>query len=194
MFDILCSLPWNRLFYVFYPLNHLGLPHNVDILDEGIILLPERHPDGLILALFCKNLNSIRWGLHSLALCVVKWSALCCVEHKKDLPFLTGIATGWLGYVLQKAKNGSNWHSDILMRELTDNLKDCFLPQGRCSVYRKPKAEQLMSFWLAQKSNPFSDEISTSYLEKEKKNCWHVSWTLWLMFWTKISNLLVRVE
>ena len=33
----------NGLFNVLHPLHHLGLSHNVDILDEGIIFLPERH-------------------------------------------------------------------------------------------------------------------------------------------------------
>ena len=33
---------------ILHPLNHLGLSHDVDILDEGIILLPESHLDGMI--------------------------------------------------------------------------------------------------------------------------------------------------
>merc|ERR1719234_1594965 len=31
------------LFYVLHPLGHLGVAHVVDILDEGVVLLPERH-------------------------------------------------------------------------------------------------------------------------------------------------------
>ena len=29
--------------HILYPLDHLGLPHDVDILDERIVLLPVRH-------------------------------------------------------------------------------------------------------------------------------------------------------
>ena len=31
------------LLHILYPLNHLGLSHDVDILDERIVLLPVRH-------------------------------------------------------------------------------------------------------------------------------------------------------
>mgnify|MGYP001223897383 CR=1 FL=1 len=28
---------------ILHPLGHLGVPHVVDFLDEGVVLLPERH-------------------------------------------------------------------------------------------------------------------------------------------------------
>ena len=31
------------LFNILHPLGHLGVAHVVDILDEGVVLLPERH-------------------------------------------------------------------------------------------------------------------------------------------------------
>ena len=35
--------PKTDLFNILHPLGHLGVAHVVDILDEGVILLPERH-------------------------------------------------------------------------------------------------------------------------------------------------------
>ena len=32
-------------FYIFHPLDHFGLAHKVDIFDERVIFLPERHID-----------------------------------------------------------------------------------------------------------------------------------------------------
>lgn len=31
------------LFHILHPFHHLGLAHKVDIFDEGVIFLPERH-------------------------------------------------------------------------------------------------------------------------------------------------------
>ena len=39
--------PRDGLLHILHPLNHLGLAHNVDILDERIVLLPERHLESL---------------------------------------------------------------------------------------------------------------------------------------------------
>ena len=36
------------LLHILYPLNHLGLSHDVDILDERIVLLPVRHLEGVL--------------------------------------------------------------------------------------------------------------------------------------------------
>jgi len=33
------------LLYILHPLGHLLVAHVVDILDEAVVLLPERHPD-----------------------------------------------------------------------------------------------------------------------------------------------------
>jgi hypothetical protein len=41
--DLVCHDACDGLFHILHPLHHLGLPHKVDILDEGIVLLPERH-------------------------------------------------------------------------------------------------------------------------------------------------------
>ena len=38
-----CFLKITDLFNILHPLGHLGVAHVVDILDEGVILLPERH-------------------------------------------------------------------------------------------------------------------------------------------------------
>ena len=40
--------PGDGLLNILHPLDHLGLPHDVDILDEGVVLLPERHGDGML--------------------------------------------------------------------------------------------------------------------------------------------------
>ena len=32
-----------HLLNILHPLSHLGVAHVVDILDEGVVLLPERH-------------------------------------------------------------------------------------------------------------------------------------------------------
>ena len=36
---------WGHLFHILDPLCHLVVAHVVHILDEGVVLLPERHPD-----------------------------------------------------------------------------------------------------------------------------------------------------
>ena len=41
--DLVGHDPGDGLLDILHPLNHLGLTHDVDILDERIILLPERH-------------------------------------------------------------------------------------------------------------------------------------------------------
>lgn len=43
------------LLHIFHPLNHLSLPHEVDILDERIVLLPERH----LARFFLRDLKNI---------------------------------------------------------------------------------------------------------------------------------------
>ena len=43
------------LLYVLHPLDHLCLAHQVDILDERVIFLPERHGGGLVLLGPCKE-------------------------------------------------------------------------------------------------------------------------------------------
>ena len=43
--------PGNGLLNILHPLGHLEVPHLVDLLDEGIVLLPERHLD--LLHLYC---------------------------------------------------------------------------------------------------------------------------------------------
>ena len=35
--------PGNGLLHVLHPLQHLLVAHVVDILDKGVVLLPERH-------------------------------------------------------------------------------------------------------------------------------------------------------
>ena len=35
--------PGDGFLNILHPLGHLGVPHVVDLLDEGVILLPERH-------------------------------------------------------------------------------------------------------------------------------------------------------
>ena len=35
------------LLHVLHPLSHLGVAHLVDVLDEVVVLLPERHVGGL---------------------------------------------------------------------------------------------------------------------------------------------------
>ena len=44
--DFVSHDPGNGLLHIFHPLHHLGLPHQVDILDEGVVLLPEGHGGG----------------------------------------------------------------------------------------------------------------------------------------------------
>ena len=41
--DLISHDSWNGLFYVFHPLNHFCLPHDVHILDKRIVFLPESH-------------------------------------------------------------------------------------------------------------------------------------------------------
>ena len=41
--NCVCFLKTTDLFNILHPLGHLGVAHVVDILDEGVILLPERH-------------------------------------------------------------------------------------------------------------------------------------------------------
>ena len=36
---------FKNLLYILHPLGHILVAHVVDILDEAVILLPERHPD-----------------------------------------------------------------------------------------------------------------------------------------------------
>ena len=43
----------NGFFNIFHPFGHLGVPHVVDLLDEGVILLPERHLGNLCVT--CKE-------------------------------------------------------------------------------------------------------------------------------------------
>ena len=43
--DLVCHDPGDVLLNVLHPLRHLLVPHVVHILDEGVVLLPERHPD-----------------------------------------------------------------------------------------------------------------------------------------------------
>lgn len=35
--------PGDGLFHILHPFGHLGVPHVIDLLDEGIIFLPESH-------------------------------------------------------------------------------------------------------------------------------------------------------
>ena len=41
--DFVSHDPGDSLLDVLHPFNHLGLTHDVDLLDEGVILLPESH-------------------------------------------------------------------------------------------------------------------------------------------------------
>ena len=41
--DLVGHDPGDGLLHVLHPLGHLGVPHVVDLLDEGVVLLPERH-------------------------------------------------------------------------------------------------------------------------------------------------------
>ena len=41
--DFVCHDSGDGLLDILHPFNHLGLTHDVDILDERIVLLPERH-------------------------------------------------------------------------------------------------------------------------------------------------------
>ena len=41
--DLVGHDPGDGFLDILHPLNHLGLTHDVDILDERIIFLPERH-------------------------------------------------------------------------------------------------------------------------------------------------------
>merc|ERR1740123_1313142 len=49
--DLVGHDPGNGLLNILHPLGHLEVPHLVDLLDEGIVLLPERHLD--LLHLYC---------------------------------------------------------------------------------------------------------------------------------------------
>ena len=46
--DLVCHDPGDVLLNVLHPLRHLLVPHVVDILDEGVVLLPERHLDSVV--------------------------------------------------------------------------------------------------------------------------------------------------
>ena len=46
--DLVSHDPGDGLLDILHPLNHLGLSHDVDILDERIVLLPESHLGGFI--------------------------------------------------------------------------------------------------------------------------------------------------
>ena len=48
----------NGLLHVLHPLGHLEVPHIVHLLDEGIVLLPERH-SALVLPCYEIELFSI---------------------------------------------------------------------------------------------------------------------------------------
>ena len=41
--DFVSHDPGDGLLDILHPLGHLGVAHVVDILDEGVVLLPERH-------------------------------------------------------------------------------------------------------------------------------------------------------
>ena len=43
--DLVCHDPTNGLVHIVHPLRHSGKSHVIDLLDELIILLPERHRD-----------------------------------------------------------------------------------------------------------------------------------------------------
>ena len=40
--------PGDGLLNIFHPFCHLGVSHIVDLLDEGVILLPKRHLGSLV--------------------------------------------------------------------------------------------------------------------------------------------------
>ena len=46
--DLVCHDPGDVLLNVLHPLRHLLVPHVVHILDEGVVLLPERHLDSVV--------------------------------------------------------------------------------------------------------------------------------------------------
>ena len=52
--DLVCHDPGDGLLNILHPLDHLGLTHDVDILDERIVLLPERHLEGVLNFTFWK--------------------------------------------------------------------------------------------------------------------------------------------
>lgn len=41
--DLVSHDSGDGLFHILHPFDHLGLSHDVDILDERIVLLPESH-------------------------------------------------------------------------------------------------------------------------------------------------------
>jgi hypothetical protein len=43
--DLISHDPVDGLLHILHPFHHLGLTHEVDILDKGVVLLPERHLD-----------------------------------------------------------------------------------------------------------------------------------------------------
>ena len=43
--DLVGHDPGNGLLNILHPFGHLEVPHLIDLLDEGIVLLPERHLD-----------------------------------------------------------------------------------------------------------------------------------------------------
>ena len=51
--NFVCHDPGDGLFNIFHPFNHLGLTHDVHVLDERIIFLPERHLECLCCCPVC---------------------------------------------------------------------------------------------------------------------------------------------
>ena len=41
--DLVRHDPGDGLLHILHPLQHLGVPHVIDILDEVVVLLPEGH-------------------------------------------------------------------------------------------------------------------------------------------------------
>ena len=52
--DLVCHDPLDGLLHILHPFQHLLLAHVVDILDERIVLLPERHLEGVLNFTFWK--------------------------------------------------------------------------------------------------------------------------------------------
>ena len=46
--NCVCFLKTTDLFNILHPLGHLGVAHVVDILDEVVVLLPERHGEAAL--------------------------------------------------------------------------------------------------------------------------------------------------
>ena len=47
--------PGDGFLDIFHPFSHLGVSHVIDLLDEGVILLPKRHLGNLFLGPKCKE-------------------------------------------------------------------------------------------------------------------------------------------